>query len=60
LVFCNLFEFSAAEITSKSITPTFWIQILPNKFHYMPLIKIFPTTLKAHSNSFKIFSYDLI
>jgi hypothetical protein len=24
------------------------------------LIKIFPTTPKAHSNSFEIFSYDLI
>jgi len=34
LVFRNLFEFSAAEITLKSISPTFWIQILPpNKFH---------------------------
>jgi len=31
--FGNLFEFSAAEITLKSISPTFWIQILPNKFH---------------------------
>jgi hypothetical protein len=29
LVFWNLFEFSAAE----SVSPTFWIQILPNKFH---------------------------
>jgi len=28
----NLFEFSAAEITLKSISPTLWIQILPNKF----------------------------
>ncbi len=33
LVFWNLFEFSAAEITKKPISPTFWIQILPNKFH---------------------------
>ncbi len=33
LVFWNLFEFSAAEITLKSISPTFWIQILPDKFH---------------------------
>jgi len=33
LVFGNLFEFSVAEITLKSISPTFWIQILPNKFH---------------------------
>ncbi len=33
LMFWNLFEFSAAEITLKSISPTFWIQILPNKFH---------------------------
>jgi hypothetical protein len=32
-MFWNLFEFSAAEITLKSISPTFWIQILPNKFH---------------------------
>jgi hypothetical protein len=27
-VFWNLFEFSAAEITKKSISPTFWIQTL--------------------------------
>ncbi len=33
LVFWNLFEFLAAEITLKSISPTFWIQILSNKFH---------------------------
>ncbi len=33
LGFWNLFEFSAVEITLKSISPTFWIQILPNKFH---------------------------
>ncbi len=33
LVFWNLFEFSVAEITENSISPTFWIQILPNKFH---------------------------
>ncbi len=33
LVFWNLFEFSVAEITLKSISLTFWIQILPNKFH---------------------------
>jgi len=33
LVFWNLFEFSVSEITLKSISPTFWIQILPNKFH---------------------------
>jgi len=33
LVFWSLFEFSATEITYKSIFPTFWIQILPNKFH---------------------------
>ncbi len=33
LVFWNLFEFSAADITLKSISLTFWIQILPNKFH---------------------------
>ncbi len=57
-VFLNLFEFSAAEITLKSICPTFWIQILPNKFHSILLIKIFPTTPKAHSNSSQIFSYD--
>jgi hypothetical protein len=37
-----------------------WIQILPNKFHYILLINIFPTTPKAHSNSCQIFSYDLI
>ncbi len=33
LVFWDLFEFSAVEITFKSISPTFWIQILLNKFH---------------------------
>ncbi len=33
LVFWNLFEFSAAEITLKSISPRFWVQILQNKFH---------------------------
>jgi hypothetical protein len=32
LIFWNLFKFSTAEITLKSISPTFWIQILPNKF----------------------------
>ncbi len=32
LVFWNLFEFSAAEIILKSISPTFLIQILPYKF----------------------------
>ncbi len=32
-VFWNLFEFSAVEITLQSISPTFSIQILPNKFH---------------------------
>ncbi len=37
LVFWNLlFEFSAAEITWKSISPTFWIQILPNKIPLNP------------------------
>jgi len=45
----------------KSISPTPCIQILSNKFHSIPLIKIFPTIPKAHSsNSSKIFSYDLI
>jgi len=33
LVFWNLFEFSVAEITLKSKSPTFWIQIFSNKFH---------------------------
>ncbi len=33
LVFWNLFEFLVAEITLKSVPSTFWIQILPNKFH---------------------------
>ncbi len=33
LVFWNLFEFSAAEIIQRSISPTLWIQVLPNKFH---------------------------
>ncbi len=58
--FGNLFEFSVTEITSKSISPTFWIQILPYKFLLMLLIKIFLKTPKAHSNSSEIFSYDLI
>jgi len=31
--FGNLFEFSETEITLESISLTFWIQILPNKFH---------------------------
>jgi hypothetical protein len=36
-------------------------KILPNKFlHEILLIKIFPTTPKAHSNSSEILSYDLI
>ncbi len=60
LVFFYLFEFSAAEIILNSISLTFWIQILPNKFHSILLIRIFPTTPKAHSNSSEIFSYDLI
>ncbi len=29
-----------AEITFKSISPTFWIQILPNKLHFILPIKI--------------------
>ncbi len=33
LVFWNLLEFPVAKITLKLISPTFWIQILPNKFH---------------------------
>ncbi len=41
------------------ISPTFWIQILPNKFHSILPMKIFPTTPKAHSNFSQIFSYDL-
>jgi len=60
LVFWNLFEFSVAEITLKN-------QYLPHsesKSYQINsvkilLIKIFPTTPKAHSNSSKIFSYDL-
>ncbi len=60
LVFWNLFEFSEAEIIFKN-------QYLPhsesksyqiNSIKIL-LIKIFPTTPKAHSNSSKIFSYDL-
>ncbi len=58
--FWNLFEFSVTEITLKWISPIFRIQILPNNFHWILLIKIFPTTWKAHSDSSKIFSYDLI
>jgi hypothetical protein len=60
LVFWNLFKFSSAEITLKSISPTLGIQILPNKFHWILLIKSFPTTPKAHSNSSEILSCDLI
>ncbi len=56
LVFWNLFEFSA----QKSLSLTFLIQILPNKFYQILLIKIFPTTPKAHSNSSEIFSSNLI
>ncbi len=48
LVFWNLFEFLVIEIILKSKSPTFWIQILLNKFHSILLIKIFPTTPKAH------------
>jgi patatin-like phospholipase/acyl hydrolase len=33
LVFWKILEFLAAEITLKSLSPTFCIQILPNKFH---------------------------
>ncbi len=33
LVFWNLFEHFVAKIIFKSIFPTFWIQILPHKFH---------------------------
>jgi len=36
------------------------IQILPNKFHEIPLLKIFSRTPKAHSNSSEIFNYYLI
>jgi len=36
LVFWNLFEFLVAEITLKSISLTFWIQILPNKIPLNP------------------------
>jgi hypothetical protein len=60
LVFWNLFEFLTTKIISKIIFLTFWIQILPNKFHYILFIEILPITPKAHSNSFEIFSYDLI
>jgi hypothetical protein len=56
LVFWNLIELLVAKIILKSISPTFWIQILPNKFHSIMFIKIFPTTPKAHSNSSKTFS----
>ncbi len=52
LFFWKLFGFSEPKTT---ISPTFWIQILPNKFHLILLIKIFPTTSKAHSNSSKKF-----
>ncbi len=40
--------------------PHFGIQILPNKFHQILLIKNFSTTSKAHSNSLEILSYNLI
>jgi hypothetical protein len=44
-------------MNSKLLSPIFRIQILPDKFHLIPLIKIFPTTPKAHPNSSEIFSY---
>ncbi len=43
-------NFQQQKSLKKSISPTFWIQILPNKFHSILLIKIFPTTPNAHSN----------
>ncbi len=52
-----IFEFSAVEITEKSTSPTFWIQILSNKFHSILRIKIFPSTPNAHFKSSEIFSY---
>ncbi len=55
LIFWNLFEFSVTEITSKSISSTFWIQILPNKFCSS---RSFPVPPTAHSNSSEIFSYN--
>ncbi len=60
LGFGNLFEFLVIEFTTKLISPTFWIQILPSKFHLILLIKIFSTTPKENSNSSEILSYDLI
>ncbi len=33
VVFWNLFEFLMVEIIFKLIFPTFYIKILPNKFH---------------------------
>jgi hypothetical protein len=47
LVFWNLFEFSAAEMIKKSISLTFWIQILPNKFHLNPAHQDFSNNTKG-------------
>jgi hypothetical protein len=62
LVSWNLFEFFQGQ---KSLKNQYLPHILnPNLTHINPikilLIKIFPKTPKAHSNSFEIFSYDLV
>jgi hypothetical protein len=54
-------NFQQQKSLKKSISLTFLNpKILPNKFHWILLIKIFPTTPKEHSNSSEIFNYDLI
>jgi hypothetical protein len=61
LVFKILFEFSVAEITWNQISPTFWIQILPNFFPLnLAHQDLSNNTPKASSNSSENFSYDLI
>jgi hypothetical protein len=57
LSFGNFGEFSAAKNHFKNqYLQHSSIQLLQNKFHQILLIKIFPRTPKAHSNSSQIFS----
>ncbi len=60
LDFLKFIWFLVTKIIFKSMFPTFWIQILSNKFHEILFIKIFPTKPKGHSNAFKIFHYNFI
>ncbi len=45
-------------VLKNQLSPTFWIQILPNKIPCSS--RYFPTTPKAPSNPSKIFTYDVI